>query len=175
MEYRDSKTGRFLGIRIATWVFAVVTAAALGTSTLKAEENASSTSKPKPAMCGMDCMEKGGEEGRWNLKETLGLTDEQAKKMDSIKEAKKAEIEPLREKIRALSDKLKSQLDAKASDSDLKATLEDIRSTHESMAAALKKFHGQMKDILTPTQQAKMTVKMMEFRHHHGWGHKGKP
>jgi Spy/CpxP family protein refolding chaperone len=162
MKTRD---GIILGGLLAATVLAALP--------LRAEENASPVDgKPKAAMCDMDCDKKGGGRGDF-LKEKLGLTDEQSKKFDTVREAQEAEMEPLHEKMRTLSKKLEWQLSAKASDSEIKATLDELKSTHASAESSEKKFRDQMANILTPTQQAKIWVFKSEMMEHHGWGHRG--
>lgn len=151
----------------------LIAALMLGALPLKAEENASSAGgKQKPAMCGMDCEKKAGGHGDF-LEEKLGLTDEQSKKFDTIKEAEEAEVGPLHEKMQTLSKKLEWQLSAKASDSDIKTTLDELKSTHSSAESSEKKFHQQMDDLLTPTQQAKLWVFKSKMMEHRGWKHHG--
>lgn len=167
MEHQCLERNRFHpGIQAAALAFAAATAMAFAASLLKAEESGKSDGKPKMDMCCMEGSKKGGDCEGW--KEKLGLTDDQTKKLDSIKEAKKAEIKPLFEKMHTLSKTLKKQLDVKASDSDIKVTLDELKSTRASLQSTMTKYRNQMSDLLTPTQQAKMFVCRMDGRHH-GW------
>jgi Spy/CpxP family protein refolding chaperone len=111
-----------------------------------------------------------GEHKDW--KEKLGLSDDQSKKMDAIRDAEKAEMKPLREKMRTLKEKLKWQVDAKASDKEIKATLDELETSFSSMQSAEKKYRDQKKSILTPSQQAQVFLMMSD---HSRAGHHTRP
>lgn len=157
---------RRYGIAVAG-MLAVVLMAAMP---LRADENTSS--KKDKSKCEMCKMHDGGRHE--HFKKMLGLTDDQAKKVEALKKDEKAEIKPLRDKVRTLSKKLEWQIAAKASDDDIKSTLDEARSARESMVSSMKKYRTQMNNILTPTQQAKLLVfksKMIERKKHGDWKH----
>jgi len=96
------------------------------------------------------------------MKEKLGLTDDQVKKLDDLRASEKAEMKPLREKAHAIIEKLEGQVKSKASDSDIKATLDEAEANHAAVEQLEDKFKQSHQAILTPTQQAKMLLHRMK-------------
>jgi Spy/CpxP family protein refolding chaperone len=108
------------------------------------------------------------------LKDKLGLTDEQVTKLDAAWKAQKEAAKPLHEQMKKDMDKLKEQVDKKAGDDEIKSTLDSLKSDRQAMMESMKKAHEASDGILTPTQRAKMILKMAHKRKHwwSRWGHK---
>src|SRR5437773_1786730 len=66
------------------------------------------------------------------VKKELGLSEEQAGKLDAAVKAKREAVKPLREQLKAGFDLLSSQVDAKAADADIAATLDKIAAAHKA-------------------------------------------
>lgn len=110
--------------------------------------------------------EGGREGGGGRLKEKLGLSDEQAKKLKAMHESQGDDMKKLRRKVRDLMAKLQDQVDDKAADSAIASTLKDLEAAHKDMEAAHEKMEAALAAILTPTQCAKMLLE----RHGHEGG-----
>lgn len=116
-------------------------------------------------------MKKGmGEKGKMmsQMKDDLGLTDDQAAKMKAIHKENHEATKALRNKVDADLANLKVLVDKKASDTELSALIATLKSDHEALQAAEKKHRDAMQQILTPLQQAKMVIQMGEHRHGKG-------
>lgn len=101
---------------------------------------------------------KAGGEGR--MKERLGLSDEQAKKLEALREADQKEMKAAHRKVRDLMAKLEDQVEDKASDSAIAATLKELDAAHKDRQAAMEKAKAAREAILSPTQRAKFLLKM---------------
>ncbi len=92
------------------------------------------------------------------LKEKLGLTDDQVAKLKVIAESEKAEYKPLilsgLADVKILGDKLKTG----ASDAELNPVVDRIEATRKSVEAAKTKYIAQVRTVLNPTQQSKLVV-----------------
>lgn len=106
------------------------------------------------------------------LKDKLGLTDDQVQKLDAAWKAQKEAAKPLHEQMKKDLAKLKDQVKNKAKDDEIKATLDSLAATRKSMQEAMEKTHADADAILTPTQRAKMVLKMAHARKHWwNWRH----
>ncbi len=123
---------------------------------------------------------QGGDHGDWgkdrieNLKDKLGLTDDQAAK---LKEAFKKQMEankPLRDQEKIDIDTLQQKVDAKASDSDIKDALDKLSADRKSMQSAQDNSMEKIRGILTPIQQAKWVLTMRRGMMDHKWDGKKK-
>lgn len=103
-------------------------------------------------------MKEGGHGKRHEMKEKLGLTEDQEKKLADLRKSERDEIKPIREKNQALMEKLNRQIKSKSSDADIKTTLDELKANRESMKQIALKYRESRAAILTPTQQAKMIV-----------------
>jgi Spy/CpxP family protein refolding chaperone len=108
------------------------------------------------------------------LKDKLGLTDDQVTKLDAAWKAQKEAAKPLHEQMKKDMEKLKDQVKNKAKDDEIQATLDSLAATRKSMRESMEKTHADADAILTPTQRAKMVLKMAHARKHwwSKWGHK---
>jgi Spy/CpxP family protein refolding chaperone len=105
------------------------------------------------------------------MKDKLGLTEDQVKQLQAVVESEKEEMGPLFEKISADRKALEDSLKAGAKDADLKVLLDNLEMDHQNIGTAGKRFRGQIRGILTPTQQAKIVVD--RGQHRNGKGLKG--
>jgi Spy/CpxP family protein refolding chaperone len=106
---------------------------------------------------------EGWGEGRGGrMKEELGLTDDQAKKMKEAHEADEKAMKPLMEKLKLDIDSLRLLVDKKAGDSDLKASLDTLKADHKAVEEQRGKQMEAMGAMLTPMQEAKMAVSMAD-------------
>lgn len=118
-----------------------------------------------PPMGGMH--EGREQEGLANMKEKLGLSEDQAKKLKALQESQGKDMKTLQRKMRDLMAKLEDQVDDKATDSALDATLKELKVAQKEMMAAHEKLQEAREAILTPTQRAKGLLMM---RGGHGGG-----
>lgn len=109
-------------------------------------------------------MEEGGGE---RMKEKLGLSDEQVKKLKALREGQAEAMKANHRKMRDLMAKLEDQVSDKASDSAIAATLKDLKAARKDMEALQQKMEEGREAILTPSQLAKGLLAM---RGHMGMG-----
>jgi Spy/CpxP family protein refolding chaperone len=113
----------------------------------------------------MEGPEHGGpgmmEPGR--MKEKLGLTDEQVKKLKALKEGR-GDMKTVRRELRDKMAKLGDMVEDKASEAQLAAALKEIDALQAKMKASMEKQKAEFEAILTATQRAKMMTM-------HGRGH----
>jgi Spy/CpxP family protein refolding chaperone len=156
--------------KITTWFAAGSLVLALAASpVLKADEDKG------------EGQEKGGgmHEGMGaKMKEKLDLSDAQADKFKETMKAHWEALKPINEEAKGDIDKLRDEVKSKASDSEIKATLAALETSDESRRAEEMKYRNELKGILNPTQQAKVTLwfvhQMMGHMGGHGdWKEKG--
>jgi len=111
-----------------------------------------------------DKSDEGGKAGwkgageKWGKE--LGLTADQQAKLKAIGESQRAEMKPIREQLKTLHKELKGLVDGKAGDEKIGAKLAELEKARESAQAIQRKYTEQRKAVLTPTQRAKMVLKM---------------
>lgn len=93
---------------------------------------------------------------RERMKEALGLSEEQAGKLKSLRRAHVEAAEELRGKLRASMRKLQAQLEDKAGDKELSATLDSIAASRKALAGERERFESALSAVLTPSQRAQM-------------------
>jgi len=96
------------------------------------------------------------------MKEKLGLTDDQAAKVKELFKRLGEETKPLREQAKIDMDTLRLKVDSKAPDSEIKKILEALTLDRKKMEEGRKKLQDQLALILTPTQRAKMIMRLEE-------------
>lgn len=94
------------------------------------------------------------------MREKLGLSEAQAEKLKAARRARRDASEATRVELKAAMRKLSDQLEDKAPEKDLAATLERIAAARKAQRAEMEKFEAGVREILTPTQRAKMLVAM---------------
>lgn len=94
------------------------------------------------------------------MREKFGITEEQGAKLKAARRARRDASAASKAEIKAAMTKLNDQLEDKASEKDIAATLEKLSALRKARRAEAEKFEAGMKDILTPTQRAKMLVAM---------------
>jgi Spy/CpxP family protein refolding chaperone len=110
------------------------------------------------------------------MKKKLGLSDEQAKKLETSWQERRKAVKPLMEQLRTALKKVHGELEIGASDKDIQAALDQVEKTRGAIRAAAEQSKKTMDSILTPTQRAKMLVmreKMMRHGMAMGLGRKG--
>ena len=132
---------------------------------------------------GQDWGAKGG--NRMDMmKKRLDLSDGQVSKLKELFKKQREEAKPIRDQLRIDMDKLRQKVDTKAADSDLKDLLDQLQKDRQTLQSAREKLTDQLRDILSPAQQAKFVLgmrnrgmKMMKGLEHHGraMGRKGGP
>lgn len=114
-----------------------------------------------PAMIRAEERGGGRKEARLEkMREKLGISEAQADKLKAARRAKRDASEATRAELKAAMRKLSDQLEDKAPEKDLAATLERIAAARKAQRAEMEKFEAGMREILTPTQRAKMLVAM---------------
>lgn len=101
------------------------------------------------------------------MKKKLGLTDDQAKKLETARDEHHKAVEPLRADLKKAVRKVEGQLLIEGSEKDVAAALDQAEKARAALRAENEKFMASMKSILTPTQRAKALVfraKMMHGR-----------
>ena len=96
------------------------------------------------------------------MKEKLGLSDSQASKLKDFFKKQMEDMKPLRDQVKIDMDTLQQKVDTKASDGDVKKVLDALSADRKGMEAGRKKMEDQLKEILSPTQQAKFVLGMKE-------------
>jgi Spy/CpxP family protein refolding chaperone len=123
--------------------FGLITALLFGVSTVaKAQE-------PPPGVNAAKILE---------IKEKLGLSDEQVAKLKTLLESEKAELTPLVKKQLADLKTLDEKVKANAPDDELDPILDNMETRRQNIESAKSKYIGQARAILTPTQQAKVVL-----------------
>ena len=112
------------------------------------------------------------------LKEKLGLTDDQAVKLKGLFKKQMEDTRSLRDQMRIDMDTLRQKVDMKTSDSEIKKLLDALSADRDKIEEGRRKMEKNLREILTPTQQAKFLMGMrargMEMMHR--WkGMKGRP
>lgn len=160
------------------WLAGLLAASLIGAAwTAYADDDQAPAGGDPPAMGqGMD----GGMGGGWMMdraKKNLGLTDDQASKMKDLFKSQMEANKPLRDQMKIDMDTLQQKVDLKASDADIKKLLDKLDGEQKEMQASRDKMKDQMREILTPTQQAKMVLGMrrMGMGRMHGWKGHGHP
>lgn len=122
---------------------------------------------------------QGGGKMLERMKDKLGLTDEQAGKLQASMKAHHEAMRPLWLQAKDTMKKLGEQLKSKAPDAEIQASLDALKSAHKEIAAEDEKFRDGLASFLTPTQRAKMTLGMAmrmrrELGEHEEHGPRGK-
>jgi Spy/CpxP family protein refolding chaperone len=158
------------------WLRGLAVAALMAAAaTVRAQDdNAAMGGDDKPGMHDGtdDGMDGGMMRGRWGggFKEKLGLTDDQATKLKDFFKKQRENNAPLRDQMRIDMDTLRQKVDMKASDSDIKRLLDKLVADRKDMQAARQKSEDQLREMLTPTQQAKLLFMMRRgLRGMGGW------
>jgi len=108
-------------------------------------------------------MGEGGPQGMMNLhrmKDKLGLTDDQVAKLKTLFDSQREAGKPLMDQTKIDMDTLQQKVDTKASDVDLKKALDVLSGDRKAMEANRQKMEDQLRQILTPFQQAKWVLSM---------------
>ncbi len=111
---------------------------------------------------------QGGDEGGHHgmglekMKEKLGLTDDQATQMKALFKSRMDSGKTLRDQMKVDLDILKQKVDAKASNGDLKSALDTLSADKKAMDKNRQRMEDQVRQILTPMQQAKLVLSMQE-------------
>ncbi len=106
------------------------------------------------------------------MKDKLGLTGDQTDKLQALSDNEKKEMKPLFDQAAADLKTLVDKVKAGAKDDEIKAVLDTLSGDRQNIETARKKYTDSVRDILTPTQQAKIVIAMTR---HDKWGnHKGK-
>lgn len=168
------------------WLAGMAAAALMGSTALAhaQDDDGSAGMDDKPGMHGG--MDDGGDGGMMGgrfggrLKEKLGLTDDQAAKLKDFFKKQREDNTPLRDQMRIDMDTLRQKVDTKAPDSEIKKLLDKLSEDQKGMQAARERTKDQLREILTPTQQAKMLFMMHRgrgrmgmWRDHGDWKGKG--
>jgi Spy/CpxP family protein refolding chaperone len=118
-----------------------------------------------------------GHEGKGaKMMEKLGLSKEEAAKVQEARKKHRDTMRPLNSKRRDLMEKLEDQVEDKAKDSEISATLGQLEAAQKDIHAAQASHIAEMKTLLTPMQQAKVLLgmkrhmgkQMMKRMHGHG-------
>ena len=118
-----------------------------------------------------------GERMERTMKEKLGLTDDQAVKLQAAWKAHKDAIKPLREQSKEAARKLESEIRDLSSEKEIQATLEQLDANRKAMTAERQKLEASTASILKPSQRAKLRLlfarRMKRGRHGKG-GHQAR-
>jgi Spy/CpxP family protein refolding chaperone len=98
------------------------------------------------------------------LKEKLDLSDEQINEMKSIRQKGREKSKTLHEKLKAEVRNLSEKLKAGADGAVLKSLLEKVYADQKILEAYRQKQMEETRNVMTPTQQAKWVVGMVENR-----------
>jgi Spy/CpxP family protein refolding chaperone len=111
------------------------------------------------------------------MKKRLNLSDSQVFKLKDLFKKQMEETKPLRDQLKIDMDKLQQKIDTKAAASDLKDLLDQLQKDRQDLQASREKLTDQLRDILSPEQQAKFVLDMRNrgMRMMKKWGHRGGP
>jgi Spy/CpxP family protein refolding chaperone len=96
------------------------------------------------------------------LTKILGLTDEQAAKMREARTAYEASTKPLRDKVFEDRDKLEALVKKRASTDELTPAISQLKKDQALLDAEIARRKDEMQAILTPAQQAKFLLRMLD-------------
>jgi Spy/CpxP family protein refolding chaperone len=113
-----------------------------------------------------------GEKRMDRLKEKLGLTDTQAKKLKAAMKKEREANKPLLDQAKIDMDTLQQKVDSKASDDEIKALLDKLMADHKAINEAQENGKEKFRTILTPMQQAKWVLMMKDGMGRGKWGGK---
>ncbi|MGH7740235.1 MAG: Spy/CpxP family protein refolding chaperone [bacterium] len=138
---------------------------------LQARADGMSSAKGSDGKQAMKCPMPNGQGGMAGhsiekMKENLGLSDDQVGKIKDVFKDQMNQTKSVREDLKTQTKDLAEKLKAGAKDPELKSILDKIDQDKQDLASASHKRMEALRDILTPTQQAKMCVGMM--MHHRG-------
>lgn len=168
------------------WIAGLMVAGLALSAVVWAEDKGSMGDQDHP---GMGNQMDGGMMGQGHLgmlKKKLGLTDSQADKLKDLFKKQMEENKTLRDQAKVDMDTLQLKVDSKASDDEIHKLLDKLDSEHQSLQSSREKMKAKIREILTPTQQAKMLLGMkkmgmmgqwrqhMEMGKGKGWGGHGK-
>src|SRR5688572_399492 len=114
-------------------------AALLAAPALAAEPKTADSGDKKPAAEEKDREDRSARRIA-KLKKKLGLTDEQAAKLQTIHKGHSEAVRPLREQAKKDLEALRAKVEAKASDEDLKAALASVKASRKAMRAESEKL-----------------------------------
>jgi Spy/CpxP family protein refolding chaperone len=160
----------FGGVRMKKWTFLVSLLLALifgSIPAVHADEDQAAPGGDKPAAMddngGPDGMQGGMMGGHFDrMKEKLGLSDSQAAKLKDLFKKQMEETKPLRDQMKIDMDTLQQKIDTKASDADVKKVLDALSADRKSMEASRQNMEDAVREILSPTQQAKFVLSMRD-------------
>jgi Spy/CpxP family protein refolding chaperone len=154
------------------WIAGLMVAGLALTAVVWAEEEAGDQDHPGMGH-GMD----GGMMGQDHLgmlKKKLGLTDDQSEKLKALFKKQMEENKTLRDQTKIDMDTLQLKVDSKASEDEIHKLLDKLDTEHRSLQSSREKMKGKVREILTPTQQAKMLLGMKKMGKMGSWGqHRG--
>jgi len=110
------------------------------------------------------------------MKEKIGLTSEQSKKLEAAWKEHREAVKALREQMHKAMKKVQGELEIEASDKDIQAALDQAEKARQALRGAGDKLRQAMDSVLTPTQRAKMLAmreKKMDRGMMKGRGHEG--
>lgn len=112
-----------------------------------------------------DMDDSGKSQRQENMLKKLGLSGDPAEKMKAAMKAHRDAVKPLRKDARADMKKLRDQIKNKANDAAVAATLAKMEISHKAIQAENEKLKAATDSLLTPTQRAKLLLKMMKRMH----------
>ncbi|MFA5140909.1 MAG: hypothetical protein WC728_16910 [Elusimicrobiota bacterium] len=101
---------------------------------------------------------EGGKGVKAKAMERLGLSEDQVKKLEGLKDAKEDAVASLHDDLRKQMRTLRRQVRDEAADKDIQGTLSGIEKLHKSIRSEEEKFIESLKSVLTPGQQARMLL-----------------
>jgi Spy/CpxP family protein refolding chaperone len=99
-----------------------------------------------------------GAEKILQIKEKLGLSDEQVAKLKTMVQSEKAELAPMVKQQLADLKTLGEKVKANAPDAELSPILDKMEARRQNIESVKSKYIGEARTILTPTQQAKVVL-----------------
>ncbi len=96
------------------------------------------------------------------MKKKLGLSDSQADKLKDMFKKQIESMKPLRDQMKIDMDTLQQKVDTKASEETIKKLLDALKADRKNMEAARQDMEDRVREILSPTQQAKFVLMMKD-------------
>ncbi len=101
------------------------------------------------------------------MKEKLGLSDDQSKKLEALHNSNRETMKPLQEALKKAMDRVHGHLLLGSSDKEIAEALDQVDKAMDALHNAQRKMKSEADAIMTPTQRAKMMA-FHEGMMHHG-------
>lgn len=110
---------------------------------------------------------------RDRLFEELDLDSDRKAKLDALHEARRDTMKEMKNQRESLTAELREMMDRGATDAEITAKVDALVNNWKALRSSMDEHIEEMREFLTPVQQAKLALRFAEKGAHHGHG-KGK-